>query len=239
MWNDISTLLIFHSSGEIEMPELPNFRNASLLSLALTHRSYRDEHGGLEDNERLKYLGNSVLVCLSSAYLYKLYPEMGEGELTYQRSSLINENQLAKFAIVLGIDKQMLVGTEVVKEEGNLSTKLLSNIFQAIIGAYFLDSGIDAVRAFVKPLFTSVLRKTSRSRSSLDYKALFQQWSLLNVGQVPDYFILEESEPDCPTRFTAAACVSGEVYGVATESTQKAAEKLAAEAALKKLGLMF
>jgi ribonuclease-3 len=218
------------------MPELPNFRNASLLSLALTHCSYRDEHGGLEDNERLKYLGNSALVFLSSAFLYKLYPEMGEGELTYRRSSLINQNQLAKFAIVLGIDKQMLVGTEVVKEEGDLSTTLLSNIFQAIIGAYFLDSGIDA---FVKPLFTSVLRKTTRSRSSLDYKALFQQWSLLNVGQVPDYFILEESQPNCPTRFTAAACVSGEVYGVATESTQQSAEKLAAEAALKKLGLMF
>lgn len=221
------------------MPELPNFRNASLLSLALTHHSSCEEHSGFENNERLQYLGNSVLVFLSSAFLYKLYPEMGEGELTYRRSSLINENQLAKFAIVLGINHQIQLGTEVCKEENLQSTELLSSVFQAIIGAYFLDSGVDAVRAFVKPLFTSVLRKTSRSRSKVDYKALFQQWSLLNIGQAPDYFILEESEEDCSTKFTAAACVTGEVYGVATENTQQAAEKLAAESALKKLGLMF
>jgi ribonuclease-3 len=223
------------------MLKLPNFRNTLLLRLALTHRSYRNEFGELEDNQRLEFLGKAVLSFASSAFLYKVYPEMEEDELSRRRSALVDEKQLAKFAIELGIDQQMQVGTAVLEEGGYQNAGLLSSTFAAIVGAYFLDSGLDAVRAFVKPLFGSVIEKLPRSQSNPDSKGLFQLWSLLNFGQKPEYFILEELEPNqTKTRqFTAGACVDGEVYGVGTEYSRPAAEKLAAEAALKKLGLAF
>ena len=221
------------------MPELPNFRNTALLRLALTHHSYRNEYGGLEDNERLVFLGNAVLSFLSSAFLYKLYPEMTKGQLTRRRSTLVKEKHLAKFAIELGLGEQIQNCTDVVQEEEYQNTKLLSSTFAAIIGAYFLDSGIDAVRTFVKPLFASVVERIPTSQPNLDSKGWFKQWSLMNFGQNPEYFILEESGSDDIQQFTAGACVAGEVYGVGTGRTKQAAEKLAAAAALQKLGLVF
>lgn len=221
------------------MPQLPKFSNISLLRLALTHRSYCNEYAELEDNERLKFLGKTVLNFLSSAFLYKLYPERGETELTHQRSKLVGQKQLAKFALELGIDKQILLGTGALKQGGCQNTPLLSSTFEALIGAYFLDSGIDAVRAFMKPLFTSVIETVPRRMSKLDFKKLFQQWSLLNFSQDPEYFIIQESGPHQTKQYTAGACVDGEVYGVGTARSKQAAEKLAAKAALKKLGLAF
>lgn len=221
------------------MPELPNFRNTALLRLALTHHSYRNEYGGLEDNERLVFLGNAVLSFLSSAFLYKLYPEMTKGQLTRRRSTLVNEKHLAKFAIELGLGERIQNCTDAVQEQEYQNTKLLSSTFAAIIGAYFLDSGIDAVRAFMKPLFTSVIETVPRRMSKLDFKKLFQQWSLLNFSQNPRYFIIRESGPHQTKQYTAGAFVDGEVYGVGTARSKQAAEKLAAKAALKKLGLAF
>jgi ribonuclease-3 len=221
------------------MAQLPNFSNTSLLRLALTDRSYCNEYAELEDNERLKFLGKTVLSFLSSAYLYKLYPEKAEDELSRRRSKLVGQKQLAKFAIELGIDKQVRLGSEALLEGGCQNPKLLSSTFEALIGAYFLDSGIDAVRAFVKPLFASVLEIIPRTQSQLDSKILFEQWALLNFGHNPEYFILEESGPNHTKQFTAGACVSGELLGIGTARTKLAAEKRAAASALKKLGLAF
>jgi ribonuclease-3 len=220
------------------MHQLPKFSNISLLRLALTHCSYSNEHRELEDNERLKFLGKTVLSFASSAFLYKLYPEMGEEELTRRRSRLVGQKQLTKFALELGIDKKMRLGTEAVQEGGYQNAKLLSSTFEAIIGAYFLDSGIEAVCTYVKPLFASVVEIVPRSQS-IDFKHLFEQWSLFTYGQNPEYFILQESEPDSTKQFTVGACVGGEVLGVGTARSEQAAKKRAAAAVLKKFGLAF
>lgn len=221
------------------MPHLPEFSNTSLLRLALTHSSYRIEYGELEDNERLKLLGKAVLSFASSAFLYELYPEKAEKELTRQRSRLVGQRQLAKFAIELGLDRRMRLGLEAIQEGGYYNTQILSSMVEAVIGAYFLDSGIDAACAFIKLLFASVVESVPHAQSNVDSRSLFQQWSLSNFGQTPEYFILQESMPNSVKQYTAGACAGGELFGIGTARSKLAAEKRAAKAALKKLGLAF
>ena len=156
------------------MPHLPLFCNASLLRYALTHRSYINEHPleKSEDNERLEFLGDAVLNFLSAEFLYHHYPKIREGELSRLRSLLVNNKQLSEFAIALDIGKQMRLGRGAVQDRGRQSESLLSSTFEAIVGAYFLDSGIDAVRIFVQPFFTSIVERLPCSGS--DYPKLYR-----------------------------------------------------------------
>ncbi len=219
------------------MSKLPAFRDEKLLRRALTHSSYVEEHPeARENNERLEFLGDAVLNFLSGEFLYNRYPQMSEGELTRRRSALVEEKQLAKFATDLGIGKLMRLGRgAAAKDKGRHNLSLLSDAFEAIIGAYFLDSGIDAVRAFVEPLFISVADSIPSSKPSADPKSLFQQWAQAHTGKTPQYLIVEQSGPEHARKFTAEVRVAGKSYGRGTERSKQAAEKLAAEAALKKV----
>lgn len=219
------------------MSKLPKFRDENLLRRALTHSSYVEEHPeARENNERLEFLGDAVLNFLSGEFLYNRYPNMSEGELTRRRSALVEEKQLAKFATDLGIGKLMRLGIGAArKDKGRHNPSLLSDAFEAIIGAYFLDSGIDAVRAFVEPLFISVADSIPSSKPSADPKSLFQQWAHAHTGKTPQYLIVAQSGPEHARKFTAEVRVAGKIYGKGTERSKQAAEKLAAEAALKKV----
>lgn len=219
------------------MSKLPAFRDEKLLRCALTHSSYVEEHPeARENNERLEFLGDAVLNFLSGEFLYNRYPNMSEGELTRRRSALVEEKQLAKFATDLGIGKLMRLGRgAAAKDKGRHNPSLLSDAFEATIGAYFLDSGIDAVRAFVEPLFISVADSIPSSKPSADPKSLFQQWAQAHTGKTPQYLIVEQFGPEHARKFTAEVRVAGKSYGRGTERSKQAAEKLAAEAALKKV----
>jgi ribonuclease-3 len=241
--------LIFPRSKKIEMRKLPTIKDQRLRLSALTHRSYANENPGTgEDNERLEFLGDAVLGFLVGELLYRYsnerYPEMSEAELTRLRSKLVDEKQLAKFAIQLGIGDLMRLGRGAIKEGSRHNPSLLSDTFEAYIAAYFLESGIEAVREFVKPLFTSVADSIvfpsldPDPKNLMDSKGRFQQWAQAKFVQNPEYFIIDESGPDHAKEYTTEVRVNGRVYGVGKGRRKQDAEKCAAEVALKKVGLV-
>ncbi|MBE9179885.1 ribonuclease III [Oculatella sp. LEGE 06141] len=221
---------------------LPTFRNSSLLHQALTHRSYVNEHVQTrEHNERLEFLGDAVLNFLSGEFLYKRYPHKPEGELTPLRSALVDETQLAKFAIALNLDQPnvMHLGRGADLEGGRTNANLLSSTFEAIVGAYFLDTGssIEAVREFVTPLFESVMPDLAISAPSVNVKSRLQEWALKQTQENPKYIIVHQTGPDHAKEFTAEVWISGKKYGKGNGRRKQDAEKAAAANALKKLGL--
>ncbi|MEY3869858.1 MAG: hypothetical protein RLZZ338_3749 [Cyanobacteriota bacterium] len=227
------------------MIKLPEFKDESLFIQALTHRSYINEHPQEKDNnERLEFLGDAVLGYLVGELLYRRYEDMSEAQLTRLRSELVNEKQLAKFAIALGIGEKMRLGKGAEKDRGRENPSLLSDTLEAIIGAYYLDSTITPVRAFVRKLFTpvadSIVFPTSDTdpQNLVDSKNRFQQWALANFGKNPEYAIIDQDGPDHAKEFTAEVYVNGKMYGVGRGRRKQDAEKKAAEVALKKVGLV-
>lgn len=230
--------------------KLPEFKNQELLKQALTHRSYLNEHSGEEeDNESLEFLGDAVLDFLVGELLYRRYQEeydLKPKELTRLRSLLVDEKQLAKFATQLGIGELMRLGKGAEKDGGRQNPALLSDTFEAIIGAYFLDSGITPLRAFVKKLFRPVADDIifpdsdtdSQPNDLVDCKGKFQQWALAKFGENPKYESDNGEGPDHAKIFTAEVRVRGKLYGVGKGNRKQEAEKRAAEKALKKVGLI-
>lgn len=221
------------------MPDLPQFQNSQLLLQALTHRSYINEHPEAgEDNERLEFLGDATLGFVVGALLYRQYPKLLEGELSRRRSRLVDQPQLAKFAVALDLGSQMRIGRGAERDGGRQNPSLLSSTFEAIVGAYFLDSGYEAVQQYVEELFRAAIELNGDGRSTIDPKSRFQQWALANLGhQNPVYEVIEESGPAHKKRFTVAVKVGETVYGVGTDRSIAEAGKRAAEEALRRLGL--
>jgi ribonuclease III len=223
------------------MFKLPDFNDRSLLQLALTHRSYINEHPEVkEHNERLEFLGDAVLNFLSGEFLYKRYPEKPEGELTPLRSALVDEKQLAKFAIVLNLGDYLKLGKGAELEGGRQNPNLLSSAFEAIVGAYFLDtrSDVSAVRIWVEPMFNSVIDSLAISALNVNYKSRLQEWSLAKFGENPKYCIIGQSGPDHAKQFTAEVQIVNQKYGEGKGSKKQDAEKAAAQDALEQLGLI-
>ena len=224
---------------------IPTFKNEKLLRLALTHRSYVNENPGEgENNERLEFLGDAILTFLSGEYLFKRHPEMGEDELTRRRAALVNEKQLAKFAIEVDLDSKMLLGKGAIRDGGFTNPNLLSSTFEAFIGAYYLDNNtnIEPVREFVEKLFSSVPENVVEISSNVDSKNRFQEWVQTNIGPTPPKYdtVQAGGEAHAP-EFLAKVLVGEKEYGEGRGRNKKDAEKRAAENALanlKKRGLM-
>lgn len=224
------------------MVSLPDFTDRSLFSLALTHRSYVNEHPEIpEHNERLEFLGDAILAFLVGELLYQRYREMSEAELTRLRSNLVEEAQLSKFAIELGLGELLRLGKGAIKDNGRSNPALLCDAFEAMIGAYYLDSGLDAVRAYVHALFPPVADRfvstPARGISFVDPKNRLQQWSLERFARNPEYVIVAESGPDHAKEFTAQVRVNNTLYGTGTGKRKQDATKAAAEDALRRLDL--
>ncbi len=210
---------------------LPVFKDPFLLTRALTHRSYVNEHPeALEDNERLEFLGDAVLDCLSGAFLYNRFPEMREGQLTRMRSSLVRTEQLAAFATTMGVGPLIRLGKGEEEAGGRDRPPLLCDTFEAIIGAYYLDSGFEAVRQFIEPLFRAI------GDADLDPKSAFQEIAQRDYGHTPRYHTVAAVGPDHQKQFTVEVRVNGEVFGVGIGQSKQIAEQAAARDALHKLG---
>ncbi|MBE9067442.1 ribonuclease III [Leptolyngbya cf. ectocarpi LEGE 11479] len=217
---------------------LPTFRDQDLWQLAITHKSYAKEHE-CEDNERLEFLGDAILTFLSGEYLYQRYPERSEGELTPLRASLVDENQLSYFASQLDLQKYLRLSRGAENSDSRNSKRVLCSTFEALIGAYFLDSDqdIETLRAYVIPMFDSVADQASETALQINYKSRFQIWSLDQLGEVPTYKIIAAIGPDHAKQFTAEVRVKGLLYGQGTGRRKQDAEKKAAQAALKRVGI--
>jgi ribonuclease-3 len=221
---------------------LPEIKNKALLEQALSHRSYVNEHPTeKQNNERLEFLGDAVLGFVVGALLYQRYPDISEAQLTRLRSVLVDEKQLAKFAREIGIGDIMKLGKGAEKDGGRDNPALLSDTFEALIGAYFLDSGIEAVRNYVEPFLRSladtlvVPQTEADTQGLIDSKNRFQQWALAHFKESPVYEIIKESGPDHAKEFVAEVRVQGKVYGQGRDRRKQEAEKRAAESALKKV----
>lgn len=217
---------------------LPLFKDFSLLQRALTHRSYLNEHPeDLEDNERLEFLGDAVLDFITGSILYHHYPEMTEGRLTRLRAALVRTEQLAAFANALDVGQSMRVGKGEAEAGGRQRPALLCGTFEAIIGAYYLDSGTEAVRRFVEPLFLPVAEQILRAEADVDSKSLLQEWSQAELGQTPRYHTVSATGPDHQREFTVEVSLGDEVYGIGVGRNKQVAAQAAASNALKKVGL--
>ena len=217
------------------------FQDALLLYRALTHRSYVFENPTQTqgDNEQLEFLGDSVLEFLAGDYLYKKYPGRSEGELTKLRSNLVDNTQLGKFAIGLDMGKWVRLGKGEELQGGRTRLSLLSNMFEAVMGAYYLDSGIEAVREVVDPLFKLVVEdpisQNTTSEILEDVKNRFQHWAQTNHQEIPKYYVTHESGEDHAKVFAIEVRINSTVYGKGTGNKKKEAEKQAAADALRNL----
>jgi ribonuclease-3 len=221
------------------MHQLLKFNDEKLLRRALTHRSYINENPGEGgDNERLEFLGDAILNFISGEYLYQVNPEMGEDEMTRRRSALVDEKQLARFAIEVGLDFRMRLGQGAIRDGGYQNPNLLSSTFEAVIGAYYLDNhrNIEVLRPLVEQLFDSVPKEVMAVRSNIDSKNKFQELMQANGATTPPKYVTEKlGGADHAPEFISRVYVDGKLYGEGKGSSKKTAEKQAAEDALSKL----
>ncbi|PZV26415.1 MAG: ribonuclease III [Snowella sp.] len=224
-------------------PTLPTFKQKNLWLQALTHRSYANENPGNEHNERLEFLGDAILQFVVGDFLYQRYPHFAEAELTRLRSQLVDEVQLAKFAQILKIGEFIRLGNGAKKSGEQQNPSLLSDTLEAIIGAYFLDAGLEPVRQFIHTLLLGVVEDFQTTNSSsfknnlIDVKNQLQQWALKEFGPdgLPEYFLIEETGPDHAREFTFGVRIQNKVYGQGKGVRKQEATKAAAIAALEKI----
>jgi len=208
-----------------------------LLALALTHRSYAYEHGGLPTNERLEFLGDSVLGLVVTDELYRSQPDLPEGQLAKLRASVVNMTSLAGVARALGdggIGPHLLLGRGEETTGGREKDSILADALEALIGAIHLGRGLDAAAAIVHRLFDPLLVESATRGAGLDWKTSLQELGAAR-GLGPPSYQVEDEGPDHAKTFTAAVLLAGEVHGRGTGRTKKAAEQEAAEAAWRSL----
>jgi ribonuclease-3 len=230
--------------GEKESPqELADrlklkYNDLLLLSRALTHRSYLNEHPeALEDNERLEFLGDAVLDFVVGAWLYNRYPEMPEGDLTRMRSALVHTEQLAYFARRINLGMSMRLGRGEAHAGGRDRSALLCDCFEAVIGSLYLDQGIEAVRRFIFSMLDEAANDVLLNHKTEDPKSLFQEWAQSQGYQAPVYVTRSTSGPDHSKIFDVDVLVNEEVYGSGQGHSKQIAAKAAAQNALDRLGI--
>lgn len=217
--------------------DLP-FKNLSLLTRAFTHRSYVNENpNSLEDNERLEFLGDAVLDFVVGAWVFHRFPEMPEGDLTKMRSAIVRNDQLAIFARRLELGRAILLGRGEFSSGGIERDALLGSVFEALIGALFLEAGIPAVEAFVQPLLEDA--KDFILDEIHDPKSRLQEWAQAEKLGTPEYVTTGSSGPDHAKVFEVEVRIQGIAYGRGHGSSKNIAARIAAQTALEALGISF
>jgi ribonuclease-3 len=213
--------------------ELPG----ELLTLTLTHRSYAYEHGGLPTNERLEFLGDSVLGLVVTDELYRSHPDLPEGRLAKLRASVVNMTSLAKVARSLGdggIGPHLLLGRGEQTTGGREKDSILADALEALLGAVHLEHGLEAAAALVHRLFDPLLAESATRGAALDWKTSLQELGAAQGLGAPVYDVQDDG-PDHAKTFTAVVMLGGTVHGRGTGRTKKAAEQEAAETAWRAL----
>lgn len=227
--------------------------DAELLTLALTHRSYAYENGGLPTNERLEFLGDSVLGLIITERLYRSHPDLPEGQLAKLRASVVNMHALAAVARELGrpaglgpnggdldastgygLGSYLYLGRGEELTGGRAKESILADAAEALIGAVFLQHGLEITRTVVERLFDGLLRAAPLLGAGLDWKTSLQELTAASDLGVPEYRISEDG-PDHLKTFTAAAVVGGRELGTGVGRTKKEAEQKAAQLAWRML----
>ncbi len=213
------------------------FQDCALLLRALTHRSFINEHpdNDDQDNERLEFLGDSILDFLVSEWLYQRFPDVTEGKLTRLRAGLVRTESLGQLAHEAGVGAMLRLGRG---EEDNGGRERINNLcgaFEAINGALYLDSGLESVRAFAIPRLEPRLAVILREESDKDAKSRLQEWSQSMLNLTPSYQVRELSGPEHDRQFTIDVLIGEAVYGTGKGHSKRIAEQQAARLALDAL----
>jgi ribonuclease-3 len=212
------------------------FNDVLLLTRAMTHRSYLNEHPeALEDNERLEFLGDAILDFLVGEWLYNRFPEMEEGALTQMRSALVQTNQLASFSRALKLENTIRLGKGETKSGGKLRNTLLCDVFEAFIGALFLDQGIEVVKDFINPMLEVAITEVIEQHKNEDPKSLLQEWAQANGYSTPKYVTKNVKGPDHAKIFEIEVKVNNKIMGNGVGKSKQSAEKNAAQKALESI----
>ncbi len=215
------------------------FKNRQLLVLAFIHRSFFNEHRDLIDqhNERLEFLGDSVLGLLISDYLYTHLPYEPEGYLSHLRSQIVEAGSCVQFINTLEIASYVLLGRGERMNDGRGRDTILADLFEALIGAIYLDGGLSAASTFFFTRFTHLMQ-AHVLKPVRNWKAELQDYSQKKYQRPPAYKVLKESGPDHSKVFEVAAFIDEQQVGEGQGSSKKEAEQAAAESALRNLGVI-
>jgi ribonuclease III len=204
--------------------------SADLLERALTHRSFAYENGGLPTNERLEFLGDSVLGLIVTDTLFREYPDLPEGQLAKLRAAVVNMRALAGVARGLQLGRYVRLGKGEEGTGGRDKSSILADTLEAVLGAVYLGRGLAEADALVHRLFDPVIARSARLGAGLDWKTSLQELTAAEILGVPEYHV-DESGPDHQKSFRASVQIGGRTYGEGEGHSKKEAEQQAAEAA--------
>ena len=210
------------------------FRDASMRQLALTHRSHAFENDLPANNERLEFLGDAVLGIVVTDMAYREFSEMPEGELAKLRAALVNMGALAEVARDIGLGRFVLLGKGEEMSGGRDKSSILADVLEALLGAVYLDRGLDVARKLIRRLFRPRMIAYVRGEGERDYKTILQEIASSELHVVPEYRIRERG-PDHQKEFTATAVLAGKEWGVGMGRSKKEAEQQAAHQAYVRL----
>lgn len=215
---------------------LPKINNPKLFKQAFTHRSYLNEaKEKIPSNERLEFLGDSIISLIVSDYLFKKYPYYDEGKLTNLRSLIVNTKSLAKVARELNFGKLLLLSKGEEESKGRQNQSLLADSFEAFVGALFIDKGLEDVSRFIKNVLLNKLEQLVEG-SLKDPKSLLQELVQSKMKSSPVYNVTGEVGPSHAKLFTVAVFVGNKIYGEGAGKSKQEAEENAAKEALEKIG---
>ncbi len=212
------------------------FQNKELIQEALSHSSYANEKKKQRhSNERLEFLGDSVLSIVVSQYLFENYPDLPEGELTKIRAALVCEKSLHRFALQIRLGEFLLLGKGEAHTGGRQRPSILADAFEAVIAAIYLDAGLEAARKHILRFIPANLLE-NRFMLFGDYKTALQEVIQKNPEEKVEYLLIDESGPDHSKTFSVEVCLNSNVIGRGTGKSKKEAEQMAAREALALMG---
>lgn len=209
------------------------FNNIELLERALSHSSYANENGLPESNERLEFLGDSVLGFISAEYFFSTYKAQSEGSLTKHRAAAVCEKTLCTFSKELGIDKVIRLGKGETRTGGAERPSILADAFESVLAAVYLDGGIEPAKKIVLRFIT----REGIDEARRDYKTMLQEVVQKHPEEAVEYFVVDERGPDHDKEFTVEVHLNSNIIGSGTGRSKKLAEQAAAREALRLMGL--
>lgn len=218
------------------------FKDGELLTRALTHSSFSNESGKKNQhllcNERLEFLGDSVLSLVTTEYIFSEYSDKPEGDLTRIRAEVVCERALSKYAAMIGLGEHLYLGNGEESNHGRENASITADAFEALLAAIFLDGGFASVKTFLLPFLTDEIKEVLRSGSYIDAKTLLQQFIQQNEGDFLKYDTVSESGPPHNKTFEVVATLNSNIIGRGVGQSKKEAEQKAAHSALLLFGVI-
>jgi len=216
-----------------------HFRNIELLDKAFSHKSYVNEaDNSIENNEKLEFLGDAFLGFIISEYIYNQNIYLTEGSLAKIKSYVVSEKTLYKIGKEINIQEYILIGKGEEKSGGRYRKALIGDCVEALIGAYYLDSGFKAAKKFVEKLFSKEIINVEENKHEKDYKSILQEFSQKKYKIVPRYIVLKTEGPDHKKSYFVDVDIKGKIYGPGVGKSKKQAEQNVARITLNSLSLL-